>query len=89
MPPRVVTINGSPAFLDSLARFTKNHKFKLGYKFVYLNGGVRRDSSESSRTETADTPALPDAQISDLLKSHQDLIVAAARRQEAERDGRR
>ena len=68
---------------SNLARFTKNHKFKLGYKFVYLNGGVRRDSSESSKLESADAPNLPDAQISDLLKSHQELIVAAARRQEA------
>jgi hypothetical protein len=47
MPPRVVTINGSPSFLKNLAGFSKNHK--LGYKMVYLNGGMRRDSSEASK----------------------------------------
>ena len=85
MPPRVVTINGSPEFLKSLSTFHKNHKFRLGYKFVYLNGGTRKDSSESSRSETATVPDLPSEQISNLLRSHEDMIVSAARRQEAER----
>jgi hypothetical protein len=47
---------------------------------------MRRDSSEASRREAENAPELPDKQISDLLKSHQDLIVAAARQQEAERE---
>jgi hypothetical protein len=85
MPPRVVTVNGSPDFLKSLANFPKNHRFKLGYKFVYLNGGLRKDSSETSRSETATVPDLPAEQISNLLRSHEDVIVSAARRQEAER----
>jgi hypothetical protein len=88
MPPRVVTINGSPEFLDSLAKFPKNYRFKLGYKMVFLNGGLRKDSSESSKAEASGAPELPAAQITDILKSHQELIVAAARRQEAEREGR-
>jgi hypothetical protein len=85
MPARVVTINGSPQFLQSLSKFHKNYKFKLGYKFVYLNGGVRADTSEASVQEMASAPALPLEQITDILKSHQDTIVSITRMQEAER----
>jgi hypothetical protein len=85
MPARVVTINGSAAFLKSLSKFGKNHKFRLGYKFVYLNGGIRADSSEASVREVAGAPDLPQEQIVDILKSHQDTIVSITRMQEAER----
>jgi hypothetical protein len=85
MPARVVTINGSAQFLKSLSKFHKNHKFKLGYKFVYLNGGVRADTSEASVQEIASAPELPQEQINDILKAHQDTIVSTTRRQEAER----
>jgi hypothetical protein len=81
----VVTINGSPQFLKSLEQFPKNHRFKLGYKVVYLNGGVRRDSSEASKNEAATAPDLPASQLTDLLRSHEDIIVSATRQQEAER----
>ena len=88
MPPRVIPINGSPQFLKSLEKFPKNHRFKLGYKVVYLNGGVRKDSSETSKSEAATAPDLPAEQLSNILKSHEDLIVSATRRQEEERAAR-
>jgi hypothetical protein len=61
---------------------SKNHRFKLSNKFFYINGGVRRASTQSGGEEVGDLPA---DFITSFLKEHNDRIVEAAKQQEAAR----
>ena len=81
MGARILTLDGSPEFMASLAATRKDQKFKLGYKTFYITGGVRLDLSPS---DTA--PALPAAQIYGILSSNINKIVANAKRQQMEED---
>jgi hypothetical protein len=63
-----------------LAKFEKNHRFRLANKKFFISGGLRKDSSP-----TEPLPKLPSAQITNLLQSNMGLIVANANRQVEER----
>jgi hypothetical protein len=80
--PRILTLDGDADFLRSLAQFNKNHRFKLANKNFYLNGGVRKDSTPEAQESAKALPPLPASQISEILKAHNERIIAEAKRQE-------
>jgi hypothetical protein len=77
---RIISLDASEDFLDSLSQFEKNHRFRLANKRFFISGGVRKDSSPSEPV-----PKLPSAQITNLLNSNMALILANANRQVEER----
>jgi hypothetical protein len=87
--PRILTLDGDEDFLRSLAQFNKNHRFKLANKNFYLNGGVRKDSAPETMESAKALPPLPPSQISEILKAHNERIIAEARRQEEARSRQR
>jgi hypothetical protein len=77
---RILSLDASEEFLDSLSRFEKNHRFRLANKRFFISGGIRKDSSLSEPI-----PKLPSAQITSLLNANMSLILANANRQVEER----
>jgi hypothetical protein len=77
---RIISLDASEDFLDSLSQFEKNYRFRLANKRFFISGGVRKDSSPSEPV-----PKLPSAQITSLLNSNMALILANANRQVEER----
>jgi hypothetical protein len=77
---RIISLDASEDFLDSLAQFEKNYRFRLANKRFFISGGVRKDSSPSEPV-----PKLPSEQITSLLNSNMSLILANANRQVEER----
>jgi hypothetical protein len=77
---RVLSLSASEDFLESLAQYDKNHRFRLSHKRFFITGGVRKDSSPSTPT-----PSLPAEQISSLLQGNMAKIIDNANRQVEER----
>ena len=77
---RIISLDASEEFLNSLSKFEKNHRFRLANKKFFISGGIRKDSSPSEPL-----PVLPSAQITNLLNSNMGLILANANRQVEER----
>jgi hypothetical protein len=77
---RVLSLSASEEFLESLAQFEKNYRFRLSHKRFFITGGVRKDSSPS-----VPTPSLPADQVSSLLHGNKAKIIENANRQVEER----
>ena len=75
---RVLALDGSPEFLDSLSRTKKDHKFRLSNKRFYISGGVRLDSKSTPNV----FPELTAEQSTSILSRNLDKILANAKRQQ-------
>ena len=75
---RVISIEGSPEFLEYLASTPKNHQFRILYKKIYINGGKRVDSSSNNSA-----PLLTHAATTQLVKGVNELIMKSAQKQYA------
>ena len=82
---RVLALDGSPEFLDSLAKTKKDHKFRLSNKRFYISGGVRLDSKS---TQPA-FPSLTAEQSTSILQRNLDKILTNAKRQQTESSQRK
>ena len=71
---RVFTLEGDEEFLACLAKYERNHRFRLANKRFFINGGARKDSSTSVAA-----PDLPRDQVQSLLQANVDKIVENAR----------
>ena len=70
---RIISIKGSPEFMDYLATIKKQHQFKVLHKRIYLNGGKRADSLSSYTA-----PRLNHAASSQFVKGVNELIMQSA-----------
>ena len=70
---RVISIEGSPAFMAYLATTSKQHQFRILHKKVYLNGGKRSDSVSDYTA-----PTLTHSASIQLIKGVNDLIMTSA-----------
>jgi hypothetical protein len=77
---RILSLDASDEFLESLAQYDKNYRFRLANKRFFISGGLRKDSSPSEPV-----PVLPSAQITNLLNANMSLILANANRLVEER----
>ena len=73
---RVLTLEGDEEFLDCLAKYDRNYRFRLSNKKFYISGGNRKDTASP-----AQVPSLPREQVYGLLQSNVDTIVENARKQ--------
>jgi hypothetical protein len=80
MGSRILSLSASEEFLQSLANFDRNHRFRLSNKRFYITGGVRKDSSPS-----APMPPLPTEQVTGLLHGNMATIINIANQQLEER----
>ena len=60
---RVLALDGSPEFLESLAKTRKDHKFRLSNKRFYISGGTRLDS----KSTPSSFPSLTSEQSTSIL----------------------
>ena len=77
---RILSLSASEEFLQSLAQFDRNHRFRLSNKRFYITGGIRKDSSPS-----APLPPLPTDQVTSLLHGNMAKIIDIANQQLEER----
>ena len=70
---RIVSIEGSPEFMDYLATVPKQQQFKILHKKIYVNGGKRSDSLSEYTA-----PKLTHAASTQLVKGVNDLIMKSA-----------
>ena len=77
---RVLALDGSSEFLESLAKTRKDHKFRLSNKRFYICGGARLDSKSSP----SPYPELTADQSTSILTRNLDKILENAKRQQAE-----
>ena len=82
---RVLALDGSPEFLDSLAKTKKDHKFRLSNKRFYISGGVRLDSKSAPPT----FPSLTPEQSTSILNRNLDKILQNAKKQQTDHANRR
>jgi hypothetical protein len=73
-------LDASEEFLESLANFDKNHKFRLANKRFFITGGIRKDSAPSQPV-----PQLPSGQVTSLLNANMRTIIDIANKQVEER----
>ena len=85
MHSRVLALDGSPEFLESLSKTRKDHKFRLSNKRFYISGGVRLDSKSSPVA----FPSLTQEQSTSILQRNLDKIFQNAKRHQAEHSRRR
>ena len=82
---RVLALDGSPEFLESLSKTKKDHKFRLSNKRFYISGGTRLDS----KSTPSSFPSLTSEQSTSILTRNLDKILANAKRQQSENASRR
>ena len=82
---RVLALDGSPEFLESLSKTKKDHKFRLSNKRFYISGGARLDSKSSP----SPFPELTADQSTSILTRNLDKILANAKRQQTEHSRKR
>ena len=82
---RVLALDGSPEFLDSLSKTKKDHKFRLSNKRFYISGGVRLDSKSAPSA----FPSLTPEQSTSILNRNLDKILQNAKKQQTEHANRR
>ena len=82
---RVLALDGSPEFLDSLAKTKKDHKFRLSNKRFYISGGVRLDSKSAPSA----FPSLTPEQSTSILNRNLDKILQNAKKQQTDHANRR
>ena len=82
---RVLALDGSPEFLESLAKTKKDHKFRLSNKRFYISGGTRLDS----KSTPSSFPSLTSEQSTSILTRNLDKILANAKRQQSENASQR
>ena len=81
---RVLALDGSPEFLESLSKTRKDHKFRLSNKRFYISGGVRLDSKSTPSA----FPSLTQEQSTSILQRNLDKILLNAKKQQAEHSRR-
>jgi hypothetical protein len=77
---RILSLDASEDFLESLSHFDKNHKFRLANKRFFITGGIRKDSAPSQPVRQ-----LPSGQITSLLNANMKTIIEIANIQVEER----
>ena len=77
---RVLALDGSPEFLESLSKTRKDHKFRLSNKRFYISGGARLDSKSSPQA----FPSLTPEQSTSILSRNVDKILQNAKKQQNE-----
>ena len=77
---RVLALDGSPEFLESLSKTRKDHKFRLSNKRFYISGGARLDS----KSNPASFPSLTPEQSTSILNRNLDKILQNAKKQQTE-----
>ena len=82
---RVLALDGSPEFLDSLSKTRKDHKFRLSNKRFYISGGVRLDSKSTPSA----FPSLTQEQSTSILQRNLDKILTNAKKHQAEHERKR
>ena len=70
---RIISIEGSPAFMNFLTTIDKQHQFKILHKKIYINGGKRADSVSEYTA-----PTLTHKASQQLVKGVNDLIMSSA-----------
>ena len=82
---RVLALDGSPEFLDSLSKTRKDHKFRLSNKRFYISGGVRLDSKSNQSA----FPSLTPEQSTSILSRNLDKILQNAKKQQSDHANKR